>query len=42
VIRPPSNAAVTFSPWTTGNDNSGIVSSIMAAVAGAKAREGLP
>ena len=40
-IRPPSNAAVTFLPWTAGNENSGIVSSVMAAVAGAKARIGL-
>jgi len=41
VIRPPSNAAVISLPWTAGNENSGIVSSIMAAVAGAKVREGL-
>ena len=40
-IRPPSKAAVTFLPWTAGNENSGIVSSVMAAVAGAKARKGL-
>ena len=40
-IRPPSNAAVTFFPWTAGNENSGIISSVMAAVAGEKARIGL-
>ena len=39
--RPPSNAAVTFLPWMAGNENSGIVSSVMVAVAGAKARKGL-
>ena len=38
--RPPSNAAVTFLPATAGNENSAIVSSVMAAVAGAKARKG--
>jgi hypothetical protein len=40
-MRPPSNAAVIFLPWTAGNENSGIISSIMAAVVGAKARKGL-
>jgi hypothetical protein len=39
--RPPSNAAVTFLPSTAGNEKSGIVLSVMAAMAGAKAREGL-
>jgi len=39
--RPPSNAAVTFLPSTAGNENSGIVSSVMAAVAGANEREEL-
>ena len=36
VRRPPSKAAVTFLPWTAGNENSGIVSSVMAGVAGAE------
>jgi hypothetical protein len=31
---------VTFLPATAGNENSAIVSSVMAAVAGAKARKG--
>jgi hypothetical protein len=39
-IRPPSNAAATFFPWRAGNENSGIVSSVMPAVAGAKVRKG--
>jgi hypothetical protein len=41
VIRPPSNAAVTFLAPTAGNANGRIVSSVMAAVVGAKAHKGL-
>ena len=39
--RPPSNAAVTFLPSTAGNEKSGIVTSVMVAMAGAKARKEL-
>ena len=40
-MRPPSNAAVTFLPSTAGNENSGFVSSVMAAVVGADQHEKL-
>jgi DNA-binding transcriptional LysR family regulator len=40
-IRAPANAAVTFLPWAAGDENSAKASSAIAAVAGAKAREGL-
>src|SRR6185312_9314742 len=39
--RPPSNAAVTVLPSTAGNEKSGIVTSVMVAMAGAKARKEL-
>jgi hypothetical protein len=40
VLGPLSNAAVTFLPWTAGNKNTEIVSSVKVAAAGAKTREG--
>jgi hypothetical protein len=40
-MRPPSNAAVTFLPWTAGNEKAGNVSSVMAGVADRWKRKGL-
>ena len=39
--RPPSNAAVSFLPRTAGNENGGILSSVMAGVAGSMGWTGL-
>ena len=40
-MRPPSNAAVTFLPWTAGKEKAGNVSFVMAGVAGQCSGNGL-